>query len=423
MGTIADFINKFKSKNQSKIYAKMLNGFTPIFNMFGDDIYASDVVVQAISCITQEMSKLNPQHLLKGVPQNGQLQKVLNQPNEHMCQSDFLEKFYWELLTKYNAFIIPTYDRSYDRLGNEVKTLTGLYPISPIRTEFLEDASGRLFVSFKFYNNYETTLRYEDVIHIRYRYSFNEYMGGNALGHPDHEALLKTLDLNETLLTGVSKALKSSFAVNGIIKYKTLLDDGSMDANIKKIEERLLNNDSGFLPMDIQGEFIPLQNKIQLVDSTTLKFIDDKILRHFGVPLGILTGSYDKSLYEAFYQKTLEPLIKKTAEAFTMSLFTDREKGFDNKIVFFSKDLIFMTNSEKLEYISLVSPTGTIFENEKRIMVGLSPLPELDGIRMMSLNWINVDDAQKYQIGTTPTNSKEDTVKEENVGGEINGNN
>ena len=72
-------------------------------------------------------------------------------------------------------------------------------------------------------------LAYSDVIHIRYRYSINELMGGNELGQPDNKALLKTLELNNTLLQGVAKALKSSFAINGVIKYNTLMDDGKME--------------------------------------------------------------------------------------------------------------------------------------------------------------------------------------------------
>ena len=35
----------------------MLNGYTPIFSQFGNDIYASDVVQQAIVCIVDEMKK------------------------------------------------------------------------------------------------------------------------------------------------------------------------------------------------------------------------------------------------------------------------------------------------------------------------------------------------------------------------------
>ena len=161
-------------------------------------------------------------------------------------------------------------------------------------------------------NGYETILAYSDVIHIKYRYSINEFMGGNEKGQPDNKALLKTLELNDTLLQGVAKSLKSSFYINGVIKYNTLLDDGKMEKNIKAIEERLSKNESGFLPLDIKGEYIPLQNKIELVDATTLKFIDEKILRNWGVSLPILTGDYTKAQYVAFYQKSLVPIIKKT---------------------------------------------------------------------------------------------------------------
>lgn len=46
-----------------KGYADMLNGFTPIFSQFGSDIYASDVVQQAVGCIVREMKKLRPMHV------------------------------------------------------------------------------------------------------------------------------------------------------------------------------------------------------------------------------------------------------------------------------------------------------------------------------------------------------------------------
>lgn len=223
-------------------------------------------------------------------------------------------------------------------------------------------------------------------------------MGGNSFGQPDNDALLKTLELNETLLQGIAKALKSSFAINGVIKYNTVLDDGSMDQNIADLQKRLENNESGFLPLDMKGEFIPFQNKIQLVDEATLKFIDEKILRHFGVPLPILTGDYTKEQYEAFYQKTLEPLILSISQAFTKVLFTDREKSFGNEIMFYAKALIFMNTTQKLEMIRLLGDSGALFENEKRIMFGLQPLPELAGQRMQSLNYVNSNVADKYQL-------------------------
>lgn len=391
MGLI-DFINKFRKNKTDTKYAKILNGGTPIFSQFGQDIYASDVVQQAVSCLVTELTKANPFHVKKQgndiTPVNeSKIQKLLDQPNENMTQTDFFEKVYWQLFLNYNSFIIPTYKR--DSEGK--KEFIGFYPIQPTNVTFLQDPTGSLFVQFLFRNGYETTIRYSDVIHIRFRYSINDLMGGNEFGQPDNKALLNTLDLNNTLLKGVAKALKSSFSINGVIKYNTLLDDNQMEQNIKAIEEKLNNNESGFLPLDIKGEYIPLEQKIQLVDATTLKFIDEKILRNFGVSVAILTGDYTKEQYEAFYQKSLEPLLKRVGESFTKVMFTEREKGHGNKIVLYPHELIFMNTGQKIELFNLLIDSASCYQNEVRTAFGMRPLPELAGKIAMSSNKSNAE--------------------------------
>lgn len=418
---IVDFINKFKSKQESKTYAKMLNGYLPIFSQFGTDIYASDVVQQAINCIVTELKKLIPQHIRENgtdpIPINDSLQKLLDDPNERMTTSDFIEKTFWQLFLNYNAFIVPTYTTSFDDEGKKVKNYTGLYPIAPIRVEIQQNSLGHLFYYFKFINDYECTLAFEDVIHIKYRYSVNEFMGGNESGQPDNAALLKTLELNNILLQGVGKALKSSFAINGIVKYNTLLDEGKTEKAIQELEKHLKNNDSGFLPMDIKGEFIPLQNKIQLVDADTLKFIDEKILRHFGVSLPILTGDYTKAQYEAFYQKTLEPLIISIGQEFTKKLFSPREKSFGNKIKFYPHELIFMDTSQKIELFDILVDSASCYKNEMRVAFGMKPLPELAGQIAESSNKTNaennkVNDDKSQSDDGTDNNGGDDNAEE-----------
>lgn len=401
MGWLLDKLRRKPPKNST--YADMLNGYTPIYSQFGTDIYASDVVQQAVNCIVSELKKLNPQHIRKNgldtLPVNSSIQKVLNSPNELMTTSDFLEKVVWLLFLNYNAFIIPTYYAWKNKDGVEERQYTGLYPIKPIQVDFIQDASDTLFVKFTFENNYETTLQYSDVIHIRYRYSVNEFMGGNENGQPDNEALLKTLDLNYQLLHNLSKAMSSSCAVNGVVKFKSLMDKGKTEAAMKELEEKLKNSESGFLPLDLSSEFIPIQRDIQFVDEATLKFIDEKILRHFGVPLAILSGDFTAEQMSAFYQKTLEPIIISMSQAFTKTLFTQREISFGNKIQFYPKELIFMSISQTLEMARIMGDRGSIYENELRCAFGLPPLPELAGVRMQSLNYVNVDYAKQYQTG------------------------
>ena len=399
------WLDKLKRKSTIKTnYADMLNGFTPIFSQFGNDIYASDVVQQAINCIVSEMKKLNPQHVRKNgsdvIPINSSIQTVLNKPNELMTTSDFLEKIVWQLMFNYNSFIIPTYYTWIDEnTGTEKRHYTGLYPVQPTQVDFIQDASDTLYVKLTFANNYNTTIPYSEIIHIRYRFSVNEFMGGNEFGQPDNDALLKTLDLNNQLLQGVSHAMKSSFAINGVVKFKSMIDGGKTEKALRELEKKLRNSESGFLPLDITSEFIPIQREIELVDEGTLKFIDEKILRHFGVPLCILTGDYTKQQYEAFYQKTLEPLILAISQAFTRGLFTDRELSFGNEIKLYPKDLIFMSVDQTLEMVRLLGDSGSIYENEKRVAFGLRPLPELEGVRMQSLNYLNVEYAKDYQVG------------------------
>lgn len=381
-----------------------MDGWLPLYTQFGTNIYASDVVKQALKCIVDEVKKLNPTHVrYKGndpTPVKSTVQDALNDPNPLMTTSEFLEKISWLLLMNYNAFIIPTFWTWTDeKTGEERRYYEALYPINPTQVDFIEDAGGRLYVKFWFWNGDTTTIPYDDVIHIRYNYSVNQYMGGNELGQPDNQALLQTLELNQQLLQGVAKSMNASYAVNGIIKYNTYMDDGAITAQIKELERKLASNESGFLPLDLKTEFTPLERKSQIVDDATLKFIDEKILRNFGVPLPILTGDFTKEQYEAFYQKTLEPLVISISQAFTKKVFTSREKAFGNRVELYPKELIFMSVDQTIRMVEMLSPTGGLFENEKRVALGLRPLPELEGKRYMSLNWIDADKAAEYQTG------------------------
>lgn len=407
MNILDIFKNTFKNKNKKTKYASMMNGFTPFYSQYGEDAYQYEVVQQALNCIVTEIKKLNPQHVrLNGsdpVPiMDSDIQKVLEMPNERMTTCDLLEKVTWSLLLNYNAFIIPIFEKV--KTKDVVKRkLINLIPIQPSSVEFIENELGELYVKFQFSNNFETTVLYSDVIHIRHHYSVSEFMGGGKNGQPDHKAILKTLKLNEQLLEGVAKAIYGSFTINGIVKTKSLIGADKLEANLKEFENMLNNSKNGFAALDLGTDFVPLSKNVKLVDSDTLKFIDEKILRNFGVPLCILTGDYTTDQYNAFYQKTLEPIIISMSQAFTKGIFTDRERGFGNQIQLYPKDLIFLNTQQTLETIRLLGDSGAMYENEKRTALGLRPLPELEGVRMVSLNYANANNIAKEKENENTT--------------------
>ncbi len=402
---------KLKNKITGLKYAHMLNSGQPIFSQFGDNIYASDIVQSVVNCIVMEMTKLTPHHIKREgrdrIPVKGEIQSILNNPNQLMTRADFMSKVIWNLFLNYNSLIYPVYEKIKNTDGKIKKKYTALYPLQPRYVDFMEDMSGTLYVKMRFKNNQEFTLPYSELIHIRYKFSFNDFLGGNESGQPDNGALLKLLQMNENMLEGALKAMKTSFNINGILKSGGMMDKDKVQKMVDEFNEKLKNNESGILGTDGKADYVAIEKKIQLIDSETLRFIDERILRNFGVSLAMLTGDYTKAQYEAFYQKVLEPLIITISQAFTKTLFTDREKQVGNEIIFLPKELIFMNTSQVLEAIRILGDAGELFSNEKRLALGMAPLEELVGVRMQSLNYVNVEIANRVQL-------KEITSKEAN---------
>lgn len=382
----------FRKPEKTKKYTwgDILSGIAPIYsNGFGTNIYASDVVQQAIYSIVTELKKLDPVHVRKTGNNNdfvsvaGNIQSVLDRPNDLMTTSDFIEKTAWNLLLNYNAFVYPIWDGD---------TLVALYPLQPSQVDFQQDGTGKIWIIFTFPNGYEGEAAYEDIIHLRYHYSVSEFMGGNEMGQPDFKPLLETLKLNDTLLKGLAKSLNLQTTINGVVKYRTMVNAEDQIEKVKEFERKLQANESGILPIDISADYTPITKQVNLLDATTLEFIDKKILRTFGVSIPIVDGDYTKEQYEAFYQKTLEPIIKSFGEAFTKGIFTKHAaQGFNNKIVFYAKELIFMNTEQKINLFNLLVDSGSCYKNEMRVAFGLKPIDELQGQIATSSNKQNAE--------------------------------
>ena len=409
------FLDKLKNifKGRTINAISISNGTMPIYSQYGQNIFASDVVMQAVNCIISELVKLKPTHIKKIdtdiSPQSSSIQNVLDYPNELMTTADFIEKVMWNYYFNSNSFIIPKFYVWKDKDTGKIKRhYEALYPVRPSEVDFLQDASERYFVKMHFPNNVQVTFHYEDIIHLRREFSIDDFMGGNANGQPNNKGLEKTLDLNEKLLDSIAVSLNASTKINGIVKIKTFLKDEDLKKSISDFNILLDNNKGGLLPLDISTDYVPLDKDVKLVDQKTLDFIDSKILRNFGIPLPILTGDYTKEQYEAFYQKAIEPIVIKLSQAFTKTIFTQREKSFGNQIVFYPEELVFLNRQQAIEVIKWLGQSGTLFENEKRTILGLKPIKELEGVRMQSLNYINVNDANRYQNGDDGSDNKKD---------------
>jgi HK97 family phage portal protein len=360
--------------------APTMNNAQPFYSSFGENVYASDIVVQSIRCKANEMKKLNPRHI-RGTGNNAvavndsSIAKVLKRPNEYMTMADFLEKICVLRELNKNVYIYPAY---YMTKGGE-RYYTGLYPLKPTKATYLTDAGGRYFIKFEFATGYSVTLPLSDVIHWRKDYGVNDYFGGSGGGFGDSAALLSAIDRYDKLCQSIAKAVEVSCQINGIVKVNTYMTDEAKEQDRADFVDRLQNNKAGIIYEDLKTEFTPIPHDVKIVDAETLKFFHETITRANGVSVPILNGDYTKAQKEAFYEHALEADIISLGQAMSRTLFTDREASFGNEIVLYPSAIEFMSMENKIAVATALMPSGSLRRNEVRALFGYPPLTEAEG--------------------------------------------
>lgn len=382
----------------------------PVFSQYGEDIYASDLVQNCIDVIATECSKLMPQHIridadgMQHRPTSSINRLFKVSPNPLMTTRDFLEKTIWLLYLNYNCFIYPTYDLYRDRNGVLRKNYTGFYPLNPTEVTFEQDRAGNLFVRMLFKQGHEYVLNYTNLIHLRKKFSVNDVMGGGRNGQPDNNALVSVLNTNSTIIEGLGKAVKSTLTVRGIVKTNTVLNDADQTKEREKFEAKMLATESGILPLDLKAEYIPINSTPTILDDEVLKFVESKIINWYGVSLPILTGDFTDDQYQAFYEKTLEPLLISLGQAFTKCLFSQRELDIGNEIIFYPKNMMYLSTKAKLDIIKITGEQGLLTNDQKLMLLGYPALGGEEGkMRTQSLNYIDTRLVAEYQSARVST--------------------
>ena len=359
----------------------LINDIALPLTPFGEKITNSDVVLICIDRIASQCAKLKGRCIKRS--EDG----IITERNKNLS---FLVSL---LLLNDNAFVYPLYDR-------ETLELIALYPLNPIIVEPIVDKSEAYYLKFYFESGESFILPKENVIHLRRFYTGNDIFGGSG-SKSSHEALLKTLGINDALLQGVEKAVFSSFQIKGILKLNGLLKEEDRNKAVESFNRALegsSKNKSSIVPMDLKSEYVPISLDPKIVDKDTLNFIQSKILDYFGVSIPVFSNSYNENEFNAFYETTIEPLAIQLSEAFSLGLLTDNELKNGTEIIFYSERLQYASWTTKVSAIEKLMSLGLMSINECRGLLGLEPI-EGGNKRLQSLNFVDSDKANKYQIG------------------------
>lgn len=366
----------------------------------------SDIAEICIDRIASHISKLKPKHIKHG--KEGSVEVIEDEinfrlshyPNELMTTSEFIYKVVSLLLTNNNCFIYLSF--------NQKNQLTGLYPLNPVKVEIKQDLGETLFLDMEFGDGKTYTLPYESLIHLKRLYKNHELFGGDG-AISNHKQLLKSINMNENLLTGLENALRSSFQVKGLLKMNAMLSEKDKQKQKDIFDEALKTNrdknGSSIIPVDMKADYIPLAIDPKIIDKETLTFVQNKILNYFGVSESILNSKYDENEYNAFYENTLEPISIFLSNAFSKALLTDKSLTEGEQVMFYGERLNYASWSSKITAIEKLMGLGIFSINESRGVLGYPPIEE-GNKRIQSLNFVNAKYADQYQVGKEDKDDK-----------------
>ena len=357
--SILDLFKKEKP-NQAKTYTtfKELGTFRSYFSGFGGNIYSSDDVRACIRTLSEHTSKANPRCSDKSI------EKLLSiNPNMYMNGKDMLAKLRNILEIKNTAFLYIERDNK--------NNVIGFYPIPYQSYEAVESETNRLYIRFTFEGDAANTLvvSWADLAVLRKDYVFSDIGGEN------NKPLLSTLDVVNTMDTGLENAVKSTANLRGILKStKAMLSPEDLKRQKDEFVRDYMNleNEGGIASLDATQEFKEISLKPTTASAEEADAYRERVYRYFGVNKKIITSDYTEDEYDAFYESRIEPFLIALSLELTRKIFSDREIAFGNEVWFESNRLQYSSAKTKISMVALVD-RGLMTPNEYRALFNMAP--------------------------------------------------
>ncbi|PHE70871.1 phage portal protein [Bacillus wiedmannii] len=360
-----------------KIFGKKQAPTTTRFEMINDngggffswtgDIYQSDIIRACIRPKAKAVGKLIAKHIRDNgnefkINPEPYMRFLLEEPNPLMTGQMFQEKMAIQLELNHNAFAYIKRD--------DFGYATEIYPIPCTTVEVVEGTYGDIFLKFYFKNGKQMTIPYADVIHLRKDFNDNDFFGE----HPGN-ALSQLMEIVTTTDQGIVKAIKNSAVVKWILKFKSVLKQEDIDNQVKNFVNNYLNiaNDGGAASSDPRYDLEQVKPEAFVPDSKQMQETVQRIYNFFNTNDKIIQSKYNEDEWNAYYESEIEPFAMQLAGEYTRKLFSRKERGFGNKIIFESSSLQYASMSTKMNLVQMVD-RGSLTPNEWRAILSLGPI-------------------------------------------------
>lgn len=358
----------------------------------GAAAWDNDTYRAAVDAICRNAGKLKGRHVItdaqgRHTAGNPTITRLLETaPNPIMSAYDFLYRLTADLYLNGNAWALIQRDQR----GN----VSGFYPITSTGVEWLTDEAGRIYLRFRFRSGKTAVFPYADVVHIRRHYATDELMG-------DSDAAIRgAVELAEAQNNGAITAIQSGAQLRGILKFTSIQSPEMLQKSRDQFVADFLTmgNNGGVVVTDAKQEFSPIDSRPANIDPAQAEAVAQRIYSYLGVSKNIVESAYSEDEWGALYESVLEPLAVAYSQAFSVKVFTPRERAYGNSIEFDGGRTLYASNATKLNMVKELAPLGILSINECREILNLSPVEDGD-TRLQSLNYVDATKATTYQLG------------------------
>lgn len=372
MGWLSNIFNNERNEISSVSSYKMVVDSGDSFFSYNGRLYESDIVRSAIRPKAQAVGKAVGKHVRESdgnttVNPDVYLRFLLEEPNEIMTGQMLLEKLTTQLMLNNNAFALI--QRDSNGLANAIYPLDGANNV-----EALQDNNNQLYLRFTL-DGKVYTFRYSDIIHLRRDFYDNKIFGSNP-----GKALTSLMEVVTTTDQGTIKAIKNSNIIRWLLKFNQTLRPEDIEKNTKQFVDSFLSTESettGAAGTDAKTEAIQIEPSNYVPDSKQTEGTVKRIHGFFNTNEKIIQSSYNEDEWISYFEAEIEPVITQLSAEFTRKLFSRRERGFGNKIIFESSNLSFASMQTRLDLIKLVD-RGVLSPNEMRKYLNLAPIENGD---------------------------------------------
>lgn len=363
------WFDKLFNRNETKVSSyKMVVNTGDGFFSYNGRLYESDIVRSCIRPKAQAVGKSSGKHIRESgdetkVNPDVYLKFLLEEPNAVMTGQMLLEKMTVQLMLNNNAFALIQRDEN--GLANAI------YPINSSSVEVLQNNNGTLFLRFGMPDGKLYTFKYSDIIHLRRDFSENQLFGDNPA-----RALTSLMEVVNTTDQGMVKAIKNSNIIRWLLKFNQTMRPEDIKQNTKDFVETYLSTESdvaGAAATDSKFDAQQVQPNNYVPDSKQTGGVVDRIYSFFNTNVRIVQSSYTEDEWISYYEAEIEPVLIQLSGEFTRKIFSRRERGFGNRIMFESANLSFASMSTKLGLVQFVD-RAILNPNEVRKIMNLAPI-------------------------------------------------